>query len=82
MLRKLLPPPSIPMDVARVFVEKACLNDGLLTLYHWRGGWWDWRQSYWVEAEDRAIRGVLYRFAEKAVYDAGKDVAPWASRPP
>ncbi len=66
------------MDVARVFVEKACLTDGLLTLHHWRGGWWVWRQSYWVEAEDRAVRSLLYRFTEKAVYPAGKDAAPWA----
>ena len=75
---QLLPPPSMPMDVARVFVEKACLTDGLLTLYHWRGGWWAWRQSYWVEAEDRAVRSLLYRFTEKAVYPTSKDVVPWA----
>ncbi len=75
---RLLPPPSIPMDVARVFVEKACLTDGLLTLHRWRGGWWVWRQSYWIEAEDGAILSLLYRFAEKAVYTAGKEAAPWA----
>jgi putative DNA primase/helicase len=74
---QLLPPPSMPMDVARVFVKRACLTDGLLTLHHWRGGWWVWRTSCWVEAEDRAVRSLLYRFTEKAVYTAGKDVVPW-----
>ena len=71
-----LPSPSMPMDVARVFVEQACSTDGLLTLRHWRGGWWDWRTSHWVEAEDRAVRSLLYRFTEKAVYPGGKDVVP------
>ena len=66
-----LPPPSMPMDVARVFVEKACSSDGLLTLRHWRGGWWLWRTSCWIEAEDRAVRSLLYRFTEKAVYFTG-----------
>jgi putative DNA primase/helicase len=73
-----LPPPSMPMDVARVFVEKACVTDGLLTLHHWRGGWWVWRTRHWVEAEDCAVRSLLYRFTERALYPAGKDVAPWA----
>ena len=68
---QLLPPPYVPMDVARAFVERACLSDGLLTLRHWRGGWWLWRTSCWVEVEDRVIRSVLYRFTEKAVYFAG-----------
>ena len=67
-----LPPPSMPMDVARVFVEKACSSDGLLTLRHWRGGWWLWRTSCWIEAEDRAVRSLLYRFTEKAVYFTGE----------
>jgi hypothetical protein len=34
----LLPPPSEPMAVARVFVRD-CLHNGILTLRHWRGGW-------------------------------------------
>jgi len=73
-----LPPPSMPMDVARAFVEKACSSDGLLTLRHWRGGWWLWRTSCWIEAEDRAVRSLLYRFTEKAVYVTGNGLAPWA----
>jgi putative DNA primase/helicase len=73
-----LPSPSMPMDVARVFVEQACSNDGLLTLRHWRGGWWVWRTSHWVEAEDRTVRSLLYRFTEKARYPAGKGAGPWA----
>jgi hypothetical protein len=80
---QLLPPPSMPMDVARVFVEKACLTDGLLTLRHWRGGWWVWRTSHWGEAEDRDVRSLLYQFTETAVYrDAEGEMKAWAAHPP
>ena len=75
----LLPPPSVPMGVARVFVAECCLSDGVLTLHHWRGGWWQWRRSHWCEVEDRAVRSLLYAFTENASYltEDGK-AAPWA----
>ena len=73
----LLPPPSMPMAVARAFVEKSCSRDGLLTLLHWRGGWWLWRTTRWIEAEDRAVRALLYRFTENAVFRAGLLLTPW-----
>ncbi len=75
---ELLPPPSQPMDVAHTFVRKACERDGVLTLRHWRGGWWLWRTSRWIEAEDRAVRSLLYRFTESALFVSGKSLAPWA----
>jgi hypothetical protein len=76
---QVLPPPWKPMDVARVFIDKACLADGFLTLHHWRGGWWLWRTSHWIEAEDRAIRALLYRFTEKALYATDKgEMKAWA----
>ena len=75
----ILPPPSMPMNVARVVVERTCLtDDGVLRLRHWRGGWWGWRTSRWVEAEDRAVRSLLYRFTENALYPASKIMLPWA----
>jgi putative DNA primase/helicase len=77
----ILPPPQDPMAVARVFVAKACLtDDGLYKLRHWRGGWWVWRTSHWVEVEDRAVRSLLYSFTEHAVYVFGFDfvLAKWA----
>jgi hypothetical protein len=73
-----LPPPSRPMEVARVFVASR-MHDGELTLRHWRGGWWEWRQSFWQETEDRAVKATLYSFTESAVY-VGDDAkqTPWA----
>jgi len=55
-----------------------CTHDGILTLHHWRGGWWAWRESHWSELQDREVRSRLYAFAEKAFYYDGDDVIPWA----
>jgi putative DNA primase/helicase len=75
---KLLPSPSQPMKVARVFVNEHFIHDGALKLYHWRGGWWWWRTSHWYEVEDRAVRTVLYWFTEHAVYLDDGVPTPWA----
>jgi putative DNA primase/helicase len=75
---QILPPPSMPMAVARVFVAERCLFEGIPTLRHWRGGWWEWKSSHWYEMEDRAMRSTLWKFTEHAVYVAGDGLAPWA----
>jgi len=75
----LLPSPNMPMAVARLFVAERCLDDGVLTLHHWRGGWWQWRRSHWAEVEDREVRSLLYAFTENARYrDAEGNMMPWA----
>jgi hypothetical protein len=49
---KILPPPNMPMKVARAFVTQQCTGDAdALILRHWRGGWWAWQGSHWVERE-------------------------------
>ena len=73
----LLPSPSKPMAVARIFVEEG-EHDGILTLRYWRAGWWMWKTTHWVEVNDNAVRSVLYRFTEHAVYLEGKTAKPWA----
>jgi putative DNA primase/helicase len=76
--RPILPPPSLPYDVAVMFADQ-CRHNGLLTLRHWRGGWWRWQVAHWIEVEDRVIRGVLYRFTEHAVYLNAKQLPTrWA----
>jgi putative DNA primase/helicase len=48
-------------------------------LRHWRGGWWLWQTSRWVEIEDRAVRSLAYDFTEHAVYlDAKGEPSSWA----
>jgi putative DNA primase/helicase len=75
---QLLPPPSQPMAVARVFVRE-CLHDNILTLRFWRGGWWMWQTTHWIEADNGAVRSILYRFTEHALYhDASGKPQRWA----
>jgi putative DNA primase/helicase len=74
-----LPPPTEPMKVARVLARKLYqLEDGTPTLRHWRGGWWEWRTSHWVEIETRAARAAAYQFTEHAVFEKGDNVEPWS----
>ena len=54
-----------------MFVTHSLLVDGVPdkpTLRYWRGGWWVWRTSHWVEVENRTVRSLLYAFTEHAVY--------------
>lgn len=70
---RLLPPPNEPMKVARALArERYQLEDGTPTLRHWRGGWWEWRRSHWVEVEQRAARRAAYVFTETALYERKK----------
>lgn len=73
----LLPPPTSPMAVARAFVEDRCTHKDGLTLGHWRGTFWQWKTSHWVEVEDRTVRSQLYGFTENATYDADGTPMPW-----
>ncbi len=66
-----LPPPSAPMQVARVFMTHSLMVDGIPdapTLRYYRGGWWVWRTTHWAEVENRTVRSLLYAFTEHAVY--------------
>jgi hypothetical protein len=76
---QVLPSPRQPRAVARVFVaEMATHASGALILRHWRGGWWSWRATHWQEAEPRAVRELVYRFTENALYIDDKGLpAPW-----
>ena len=50
-------------------------NPNAPTLRYWRGGWWFWRNTHWVEVEARTVRSLLYRFTEHAVYDELPELA-------
>jgi putative DNA primase/helicase len=73
-----LPPPSLPMAVARIYLQEHCTHQDVLTLRHWRGAFWRWKGSHWIELEDRAVRSLLYKFTENAIYLIGNKTAPWA----
>jgi putative DNA primase/helicase len=80
-----LPPPTEPMAVARELVaENYTCPDGQRSLRHWRGGWWRWKTTCWVEVEQRAVREDAYVFTEHAQFwkwSASKqdyESVPWA----
>jgi putative DNA primase/helicase len=75
----LLPPPSDPMAVARIFIEQRYTQQGTHTLRYWCGSWWKWHTTHWAEVEQRTVRSLLYHFTEKALYsDPKKGLLPWA----
>jgi putative DNA primase/helicase len=74
-----LPSPSAPMEVARELVAaKYTHSTGVLTLRHWRGGWWHWTGAHWIEIEPRAARAAAYAFTETAFFEDGTKVKQWA----
>lgn len=74
-----LPPPAMPMSVAKELINTAYTEDGCPLLRSWRGAFWRWERSRWVEVEDAAVRAEVYRFTEHATFLNDKGEAkPWA----
>ncbi len=78
-----LPPPTDPMAVARGFVTECFENaEGVLVLRYWRGGWWRWRTTHWLEWELKAVQQAIYQYTEHASYSVklkdGPGERPWA----
>lgn len=73
--------PGAPLAVARQLGAERYthpLSDSSRpTLHHWRGGWWEWRESRWVEIEERAVRAVAYAFTENGEYVEKLEAKPW-----
>ena len=76
-----LPPPNVPMEVARDFADARYRHpSGVSTLQFWRGGWWEWRIARWVEIEQRAMQAAAYRVhrARRLRGREGRQPKPWA----
>jgi putative DNA primase/helicase len=75
----LLPPPTEPMAVARLFVKTHFLCEQVPTIRCLGGVWWTWRTTHWSEINERTVRSLLYHYTENAIYlDAKGNAAPWA----
>lgn len=72
-----VPPPSDPIAVARVFAETVHTVDGTLRLRHYRGGFHAYRDGAWPEAEKDAVRSAVWRFLESAVFRKGDGFKPF-----
>ena len=77
------PPPSEPMRVANRMVAERFRgpSEGMI-LRHWRGEFWRWQVSHWLEVADSALRAEAYRYTEHAVFVKMKNgvptLEPWA----
>lgn len=76
-----LPPPTAPLEVAKIFVTEQCQQGGAPTLLYWRGGWLAYNGAGWGEQSADTIRARLYEFTGKAVYvrqvKGEKEIISW-----
>ena len=73
-----LPAPGLPMEVAEQFFKGRCREGQAAILVHWRGAFYRWQRTCWIETPDRVVRNWLYRFCQKAKYTNNKgDAVPW-----
>jgi putative DNA primase/helicase len=77
--RRVLPAPSMPMAVARAFVESMYTTaDGLSLRYH-RGVPYMWNRTYWAPLASDDLRTQAYRYLENVDYvDRNGDLIPWS----
>jgi putative DNA primase/helicase len=80
----ILPPPTDPMAVARELVARQHTHEqGDLLLRRWRGQWWEWDTTRWVERDDKRIVAAMYAFTEHTAYwiknkDGKAELKRWA----
>lgn len=55
-----------PFDSARVFARQHCYTDGVLTTYHWMGGFWRWNGGFYEPVDDAKITDEVWRFLDGA----------------
>ena len=73
-----LPAPGLPMEVAEQFFKGRCREGQAAILVHWRGAFYRWQRTCWIETPDRVVRNWLYRFCQKAKYTNDKgDAVSW-----
>jgi len=63
-----LPPPEQPMAVARRFIADRYKRGEHVIVRRWRGGWWSWHTTHWIETDEARVRGWAYRYTENAEY--------------
>jgi putative DNA primase/helicase len=76
----ILPSPKHPIAVSRALVRDRYSHSSADPLLRaWRGGFWRWEKSHWVEVPDAAVRSDAYSFTEHAVFfDDNRKKTAWA----
>jgi putative DNA primase/helicase len=78
----ILPPPSAPLDVARVLMKSRTDEAGRFLLRRWRGDWVEYFGPHWVVLDPQNVRKWLYEQTESALYTKkvrnGYEEVPWS----
>lgn len=61
------PPPWAPLEVAYALGADRTV-DNTVTVQHWRGSWWEYRSTHWVEIGEKIVRGWVYNRLRSGVY--------------
>ena len=70
---KIVPPPSIPMAVARALVKSFfSTSTEVFTLRAHRGHFYKWNGQHWAAMDTNDVRGEVYRQLEHAQYEHPK----------
>jgi len=87
----MLPPPGMPLPVARQIGEplhpdkvewpRAFQHDERLALLNWSGMWMEWLITHWSEVEEAQVKNWLYTILGDAFYATEDGVSPWNPTP-
>jgi putative DNA primase/helicase len=75
--QKVVPPPSKPLALARLFLREHHADERHETLVFHRGAFYEWDGTHWRERDQDGIEAGLYAWLENAVYAKGEDVVPF-----
>jgi putative DNA primase/helicase len=64
----IVPPPSNPMAVARMFLSTHYTDNGRILIRHHRNTFWSYNGSCWPELDERRLSSDLYRWLESAKF--------------
>jgi putative DNA primase/helicase len=68
------PSPSKPLAVARLFLDHLYADPRHATLAYYRGEFFDWAGTHWLERDCDALEAALYQWLERAVYRKGDEL--------
>jgi putative DNA primase/helicase len=67
---RVVPPPSHPIAVARLFVAERYTDiGGVISLRHHRGAFHRFVGDHWPEDDERRVSSELWRWLEHALYE-------------
>jgi len=64
---RLVLPTDDPLPCARMFVEHKFTTEGAVGLQYYRGGFYRWVRTHYVETDEQEVRSKLYEFLKDAL---------------